>query len=966
MRKNLSLILIGLVWWLLVFTMVVRGQETWTWQPTPAESKDKEIREGLSGSQNAASIMVAYYASNESRGLVQFVGIRDSLDLIRVDSAFFIGHQTTAAITPVPYVYLQLLGEEWNLTTTEWANRPGMRTAQPFSADTLSGANWTIGDNAFYWRWDITSMMAVVFEEDSADYGMVWRHDSSLDDDAKVRFHSGNYTDTTAYRPQIVIYYVLAPIPYKASLVLGDSLGGNKGIVKIDSIDNVVNALESDSVAIWCDWNGAFWNGNYLDMFAFEKTFLPLTAFDDDSMYIPLDAEVGFKVFTKSNLGKEALDTFQTYVHGWPAAGGGVSEAWVREAITDTVQTLSIPTETKDILFRIDGRAGDNFTLHDKLKTSSLKGISQESHFNFADIYDGDLSVTMPACTVSFNGRMATYTARAIKLPANQDVWIIAHKDSADDSLGYMIVNPLDSTALMTKQVLLGEFRTKGNRVEIYYPQFQMSNRWDVLDSYLHVIHTDYVESGLEVTAIAGTYHLRLAEGTVYRSLHGISTDTVNTQFDTSAVGDSTLTVHWGSSSVSDTTFRTGSVPLDSVYDYTNDVKVVATVNRWYKHLVYWDGNFNLHLRLADVASERPTAALAQTEDAPLIHTDHLDHALPLYWLVVQQGAANLNGAVLTDVRRFHGFAVGGGNVSDHGLLSGLRDDDHIQYPLDSEVAAMIAESATGEFSLDSLVGYWPFDCDAKDRSGNGNDGVLITTADGVVHKTDPDSFKHGGGGYRFNYVVGVDSGHIQIPGTHSNTPTISRTLETFFMPSSFSNIAHIITDDRAYDAGYTLGAGGSLILSNVSPYSKPMVLWYDGAYHYESGTATEMNVGEFYHLAVVYDASDSTFALYQNGERKYKSSAGQTPTNGIYYTIGRHYDDTYKGGYYINGIIDEPRIYNRVLSDGEMWNSYRNSDVFNLQLTKATIDTSLVIVARDTSGVFEQIKLEEVNVDLK
>jgi len=177
---------------------------TWSWQPGPNTGKDKEIREGLSGAQNASNIMLAYYASAENRGLFQFVGIKDSLGSIEVDSAFFIGHQTSHTIEGTPSIYCRAIAESWDITD-EWANQPSTRI--PYSEDTLSSANYSVDGNNFYWRWEITDIMETVFEDDSTDYGLMF-FTSNLASDNKMRIYSSNYTDTVSYRPKIVIEYI--------------------------------------------------------------------------------------------------------------------------------------------------------------------------------------------------------------------------------------------------------------------------------------------------------------------------------------------------------------------------------------------------------------------------------------------------------------------------------------------------------------------------------------------------------------------------------------------------------------------------------------------------------------------------------------------------------------------------------------------------------------------------------------
>lgn len=95
--------------------------------------------------------------------------------------------------------------------------------------------------------------------------------------------------------------------------------------------------------------------------------------------------------------------------------------------------------------------------------------------------------------------------------------------------------------------------------------------------------------------------------------------------------------------------------------------------------------------------SEHATQEDAESDTLPSI-PDFLQYSgLPLAGVVVHNGGTSIDSIV--DIRpKISTVAVGGGSASDHGLLSGLSDDDHPQYQTRSEKG-----QANGYAGLDSL-----------------------------------------------------------------------------------------------------------------------------------------------------------------------------------------------------------------------------------------------------------------------
>jgi len=369
-----------------------------------------------------------------------------------------------------------------------------------------------------------------------------------------------------------------------------------------------------------------------------------------------------------------------------------VDATGLKDTIIVMIDSVLSNRDATSLKFKLDGKSGDHFTLHDRLKLSDGRGIASND-FAFTDVYDTDLTVSMPICSVMFNGRMDTLSARDITLSADSHVWLYTHRDSTRN-VTETDSDPLDfDSAIRDYVVVLGEFYTDGNSVRLYLQPTSTADRWGQLYHYERAVHDHYIISGCEVTIPeASRRELRMSLGYIHYGLYHEDVDSVYTYTDTTAFGDSTLVLHWGVGAGNDSTSHTMQMPTDSVFDYASNQKVASVSNKWYKALIWLNGR-NMAVQMANSASQSNTAARAQVEDPPPINTDNRDHALRLYWLVFQEGH-DFSNAVLTDVREIHGTASGAVAVADHGESAGLTDDDHPQYLLRTDVYDSAAVAA--------------------------------------------------------------------------------------------------------------------------------------------------------------------------------------------------------------------------------------------------------------------------------
>jgi hypothetical protein len=75
-----------------------------------------------------------------------------------------------------------------------------------------------------------------------------------------------------------------------------------------------------------------------------------------------------------------------------------------------------------------------------------------------------------------------------------------------------------------------------------------------------------------------------------------------------------------------------------------------------------------------------------------------------------------------------------------------------------------------------------------------------------------------------------------------------------------------------------------------------------------------------WYHVAYTCDTKKNELKLYANGELIGTGAAGNTPNNLTHIVIASEHE-----GRYLPGLVDEVRIYNRILSEDEI---KKNSEI--------------------------------------
>ncbi|HEY4500157.1 MAG TPA: LamG-like jellyroll fold domain-containing protein [Candidatus Paceibacterota bacterium] len=251
---------------------------------------------------------------------------------------------------------------------------------------------------------------------------------------------------------------------------------------------------------------------------------------------------------------------------------------------------------------------------------------------------------------------------------------------------------------------------------------------------------------------------------------------------------------------------------------------------------------------------------------------------------------------------------INGGIVQSYEFIALLESDKYLQ-----TIAATDNGSDPAHFELGNnlnlwnqasgLVGYWKFDNNTNDSSGNnlnGTPAVPATYPTGKVNQA-----------MNFNGVNQYVN--LGIPTPLQITSDLSLSAWIY---------ANNVTCNTWISCGIiskhfqTSSYGWSLFINTTLPD----LFIPDFPMNGTEVTGAALTTGQWYHLVGVFDPLALKLRMYTNGiktgEVPYVRTLYNDPTVPVY--IGRH-PNAGSGNPYFNGYIDEVRVHNRVLTDAEI-----------------------------------------------
>lgn len=263
-------------------------------------------------------------------------------------------------------------------------------------------------------------------------------------------------------------------------------------------------------------------------------------------------------------------------------------------------------------------------------------------------------------------------------------------------------------------------------------------------------------------------------------------------------------------------------------------------------------------------------------------------------------------------------------SYSDKGLTAGTQycyqvsayDGDEEESDKSDQVCAMTEED-------EGLVAFYPFNGNANDESGNGNNGTVFGAT------LTEDRFGNTDSAYSF------DGDWIEVPDNSLLQPNTAISVAVWVNPQGFysgkcegntiiqkgidSSIGYYALDYS--DGGYASVCDGQFLPDNET-----------FAFHmrFSDGTIKQVrsekiiSINQWYFVVGSYDGT--SMKIYINGVLESLSNISNTlGKNNNQLTIGRMLHDEYP--YWINGSIDNIRIYNRALSEVEIQALYNEAD---------------------------------------
>jgi hypothetical protein len=222
------------------------------------------------------------------------------------------------------------------------------------------------------------------------------------------------------------------------------------------------------------------------------------------------------------------------------------------------------------------------------------------------------------------------------------------------------------------------------------------------------------------------------------------------------------------------------------------------------------------------------------------------------------------------------------------------------------------------------LVGHWKFDEGTgeavNDSSGNGNHGTLV---DSVVWDTGQI-----GGALKFDGTPG----YVIIP--HSDSIKLINqgdyTITMWFKQDVVEGIANLLQQTDVN------GTGRTLLLADAA----------DGIRAYLGGTSTLSGVieeaGIWYHVAMVVTEGGAadTITFYINGEQAGTPAQVDSEDCEGDYLIGTNKD---LNGRWINGLVDDFRLYNHALSEPEVLAAMGGADSYPFARAENPADGTMI-----------------------
>ena len=219
-----------------------------------------------------------------------------------------------------------------------------------------------------------------------------------------------------------------------------------------------------------------------------------------------------------------------------------------------------------------------------------------------------------------------------------------------------------------------------------------------------------------------------------------------------------------------------------------------------------------------------------------------------------------------------------------------------------ASLAILLTSANAQSFITNGLVAYYPFNGNANDASGTGNNGTVSGAT--LIQ----DRFGTNNAAYSFN---GVDN-YISFTGVPTSQVD-NWTITAWIKPASLNQLGIAVAlgyNDTVNGDGHSLGlsSGTGAVTGNQLFGLFGGVAWVNSGFAFAS-------TNQWYQVVMLRSSGVTTFHV--NGDVTPNSTA-TSPSAPTSFRIGSE-----NGLWYFNGAIDDVRIYNRALSSNEVAQLY-------------------------------------------
>jgi prepilin-type N-terminal cleavage/methylation domain-containing protein len=248
----------------------------------------------------------------------------------------------------------------------------------------------------------------------------------------------------------------------------------------------------------------------------------------------------------------------------------------------------------------------------------------------------------------------------------------------------------------------------------------------------------------------------------------------------------------------------------------------------------------------------------------------------------------------------------------------GILSTAVLVYLGDTQDKARVAKSFQFSSSIEhalggNLVGKWDFDegagTSATDTSGYGNHGTIS----GATYSTSTPNSVVGSGNGKYALSFDGTNDYVETSGSGYNLED-SFTIEYWVKLDALPDAGNPGVGQIGNNKDICITTNG-LVYAEARPTAAPWI---------EAWSTSQLSINVWYHLAATFDksGSNSNIKLYINGGLEDSNTVVNTPfnTTGNSIRIGCQIHDL---GDYLDGFIDNVRIYNTVLSAFEIQQHY-------------------------------------------